>query len=124
MNECCEEYADGCVSCNLHETIRQDERRHIAALIAAEGPWCSACKSYEFSMSLARKGSRTETVYVLNPDALEVDPLLGVAYIHIIREEISTPIETVSVQCNLDIDSSGNVIGVEILEWPVKEEEE
>lgn len=124
IHGCCEEYADGCVSCTQHEAIREDERRHISALIAAEGPWCSACKSHKYAVSLAYQGSKAETVYSLHPESLEVDWLVRAAYINITQEEITPPIRTVSVECNLDIDQNGNVVGIEILDWPVKKEEQ
>ena len=124
IHECCEEYAEGCVSCTMHEAIRNDERKIISALIAAEGPWCSSCKSHDYAISLAYEGSNANTVYKINPDAIDEDSLISVAYINITQEEINTPVKTVSVECNLDIDDLGNVIGIEILEWPKKKDPE
>lgn len=123
LHECCYEYAEGCVSCNLHEDIRIDERMKISALISAEGPWCNQCHSYDYAVSLAYKGSKAETVYTLYPESIEVDSLIQAAYINITQEEISPPIRTVSVACNLDIDQNGNVVGIEVLEWPVGKEQ-
>lgn len=104
----------------MHEAIRVDERRLISALIAAEGPWCSECRTYEYAIGLAREGSSAQTVYTLNPDAIDEDSLVGAAYINIMQEEITPPVKTVSVECNLDVDEEGNVIGIEILNWPRK----
>lgn len=119
LHDCCEEYAEGCVSCTLHQTLREDERKRIAALIAAEGPWCSECRSHEYAMSLAREGSKAETVYVINPEAVTEDSIVRTAYINITQDEIHPPVTTISVDCNLDVDEQGNVVGVEILQWPM-----
>lgn len=117
---CCEEYAEGCISCTMHQEIRKDERRQISALIAAEGPWCGQCQSYEYAISLSRLGEDAETVYVINPDFIEEDSLLRVAYIHVTQEEVFPPVKTITSECLIDVDSDGKVLGIEILNWPAR----
>ena len=123
-SSCCEEYADGCFSCSLHEAIRDDERNLIASLIAQEGPWCN-CKTYKYAVSLARQGSKAETVYTLSADRIDIDPEINAAYLHINPQDVRPPITTLTdIECNIDIDADGNVVGVEILNWPVAPEKE
>lgn len=123
LHDCCEEYADNCVSCNLHQSIRFDERRKIASLIAQEGPWCTHCKTYEHAISLATEGSSTDTVYTLNSDKIEIGDH-GQAYFYVDPQDIVPPVTTKSVECYIDVDANGRVIGVEILNWPHTKEQD
>lgn len=50
---------------------------------------------------------------------VSVDDVLGTAYVFLTPENTAGRIaRTVSVNAMLDIDPQGNVVGIEILQWP------
>lgn len=122
LHDCCEEYAEGCVSCNLHEDIRRDERYVISTLLDKMIDW----KNQELRsrvLNLVSKGSSiNQKTFIENP---EVDVQDGSAYIWIKKDKIKPPLTTLSdVECNIDIDADSEVIGVEIINWPEEKEDE
>ena len=116
LHECCEEYAEGCVSCSLHADIRKDERYVISALLDQMIDW----KNQELRsrvLNLVSQGSSIKkSTFIEHPEVSEQN---GSAYIWIKKDQIKPPLTTLcDVECNIDVDADKNVIGIEILDWP------
>ena len=118
LHDCCEEYAENCVSCSLHESIRQDERQIIASLVDKSITWQDQSVRSRVISTVSR-GSRNSTVEHISPYEISIDEDVSVAYLWIEKESIKPPLTTLTdVDCNIDIDADGKVLGVEILKWP------
>ena len=116
LHECCEEYAENCVSCSLHENIRQDERFLIADILSKKITW----QDQELRgkvIDLVIRGSSGDKRKLIEYSTIDIDNTS--AYIWVEKEEITPPITTITdVECNIDVGSNNRVIGVEILNWP------
>jgi uncharacterized protein YuzE len=116
LHDCCEEYAENCVSCTLHESIRQDERVLIAEILTKRVAW----QDQEFRnkiISLVTRGSSEEKRKIVQYSTIDIDS--DSAYIWIEKEKIQPPIKTLTeVDCNIDVGSDNRVVGIEILKWP------
>lgn len=119
LHECCEEYAENCVSCNLHQNIRRDERQLIANLLDQLIDW----KNPELRnrvLSIASKGSSINKPNIVEHSTIEVEE--DSAYIWIEKQSIKPPLSQISeVDCLIDVDADKKIIGVEILGWPTQE---
>ena len=51
---------------------------------------------------------------------IDIDEVLGTAYVFLTPEGTAQRVaKTLSVEAYLDLDDDGNVVGIEILDWPV-----
>lgn len=123
LHDCCEEYAEGCVSCSLHADIRKDERQVISTLLDTMVDW----KNQELRsrvLNLVSKGSSIKSSLFIEEKEVDVDRESGSAYVWIKKDQIKPPLTTLTdVECNIDVDADREVIGLEIFHWPGREED-